>query len=156
MDKKRFCEEDWFWTEITTGIAIGVTVATLAGLFQLGAKLLRIHNQKSRIKEIISSHITQMREAQDLVPPNGETRFPENQVRKTIYEALWREVDTELTHKSSEISYEDEKKIRDAFFLINHFLKENEERMPSVEIYENLMLARLEEVKWLKSKIPRL
>lgn len=156
MDKKRFWAEDWFWTEITAGITIGVTVATLAGLFQLGAKWLRIHNQKRRIRKIISSHITRMKEAQGLTLPDGETRLEDNQERKIIYEALWREIDTELTHKSSEVSYEDEKKIREAFFPINYFLKENEKRIPSVEVYENLMLTRLEEVKWLRHKIPRL
>ena len=156
MDKKRFWAEDWFWTEITAGITIGVTVATLAGLFQLGAKWLRIHNQKRRIRKIISSHITRMKEAQGLTLPDGETRLEDNQERKIIYEALWREIDTELTHKSSEVSYEDEKKIREAFFPINYFLKENEKGIPSVEVYENLMLTRLEEVKWLRHKIPRL
>ena len=157
VDKNRLWEEDWFWAEITTGIAIGVTVAALAGLFQLGAKWLRIHNQKGRIREIISLHIKQMKEVQDLTLPDGKTRCSANELRKTIYEALWREINTELTHKSSEISYEDEKKIRDSFFLINRFLSMmDENRVPSVEIYNNLMLTRLEEIKWLKSKIPKL
>jgi len=152
MDKNRFWEEDWFWTEVTAGITIGITVAAIAGLFQLSAKWLRILKQRNRIKEMISSRIKQMQEAKDLTLPDGKTRYPEGQIRKIFYKELWREVDTELTHKSSEISYEDEKKIRDAFSLINRFLKDDENRMPSIEIYKNYMFTQLEKVKWLNLK----
>ena len=148
MNKSQFCSEDWFWAEIATGITIGVTVAAIAAFFQLGVKLHRIQKQKKRIRKLISTSVTDIRKAKPLVTSLGFVALSVDQERKITYQSLWRVIDIELSHKLSEISFDDEQKIRNAFLVLNHICQKDEE--PDIGMYKDYLFEPLKKVKWLK------
>ena len=141
--------ENWFWKEVTAGITIGLTVAVIAGLFKLSMKVYRRQHQKKRIRKIIHARIKKIRETEDLKHPDGKTILPADQLIGATYARLRHDIFTELAHKSSEISFDDEQKIVEPFFIIDQIFKG---QALSLEIFESYILLELKKVKWLKLK----
>lgn len=140
--------ENWFWwKEIITGIVIGITVSIIVGFFKLIEKCDLKRKQKKRIKEIIDMGLKNIKEARDITLPNG-TICPKDRIRKYYYDELSRDVHETLSHKSSEISLEDEQKIKKAFQAIPTLLQNK--RCPNIEIYRRIFFSELKKVKWLK------
>ncbi len=96
---------------------------------------------------IIDIGLKNIKKAKEISLPNGK-KFTKDQVRKTRYDELFRNVHEALFHKSSEISFEDEQKIKEAFKVIQ-FVHQNKQ-YHDIHVYEHFFNL-LRKVEWLKN-----
>ena len=67
---------------------------------------------------------------------------------------MYEQVDAFLSHKATELCYEEERELRDAFYSINllmsSYMVSNFYTFPSLETYEEKLIRKLKKIKWLK------
>ena len=137
---------------IRTGLLQGIPLALLVAVADIIRRYSTRRSQKKYIRTIISAYVEQIRDAKEVPHPDPRSKTKimatADQVRKVVYDSMYKEVDKFLSHKTTQLDYDDEKKIRDAFGVIN-FMDENQ-RIASLQIYEKTLFKGLMEVKWLK------
>lgn len=83
------------WRSILEGVVIGVTVAIILGVYQLGNELIERRTQMRYIREIVAVARDQMSNAAELTV-SGFTASPD-EIRHTIFQEMYANVDSALS-----------------------------------------------------------
>ena len=129
----------------------GVAIAAVLWMFHIMHLHYRIRNQRSRIRKIVSDGVRNIKRADE--PTDLKRDFGADATRKIFYDLMYEEVMSVLNHRSNELSYDDEKAIRNAFVL-KKIMEASPGRCPSgIKPYETTLFENLEKVKWLKKSL---
>lgn len=142
---------------IKIGLLQGFPLVLLIGVYHLVRGQYKKRKQKKYISKIISTHVERILNAEDVPYPDPKSKrvFKADEVRKSHYDYMYKQIDNLLSHKAVELDYEDEKEIRDAFYYINLFEERNKfsgvyEIFPNLEVYEEKFIKKLKRIEWLK------
>lgn len=139
---------------IKIGLLQGFPLVMFVGLYHVVRSYWKKYQQKKHIREIVSSYLEKIQNAEDFCDSEDPEKvlITADQLRKIYCNSMYKDLDFFLNYKTTELSYEDEKEIRDAFYFVQ-FMEEHN-GLPSLEIYKTSLIKTLKEIKWLELDKP--
>lgn len=136
---------------LVISVTEGVAIAAVLWIFHIMHLHYRICDQRSRIRKIISDGVRDIKRADE--PTDLKRHVGADATRKIFYDLMYEEIMSVLNHRGNELSYDDEKAIRNAFVL-KKMMEASPGGCPSgIEPYETTLFENLEKVKWLKKSL---
>ncbi len=136
-----------------TGLIQGIPLALLVAAAHKVALHRRKEDQKEALREIISESVRLIMTVGDNDPFGSEKLW--SRARKRVYDEMYKKVHFLLDHKMTELDYEDEVRIREAFASFKDNLALFEiDSFPSLEIYYHGLIKKLRRVEWLGIEEP--
>lgn len=156
--------DSWIWELTIEGIVQGVSLALVLWVAHSIWECRKKHKQKKYIREIISKHVKEIRDAKNIPSPDPDPEsnrvlYTAGTIRKSHYALMYKQIEGLLSHKSILINYEDEKLIRDAFYFLNvkykaHIFESSLGPIPPLEDYEERFIKKLKKIEWLELEKP--
>ena len=144
-----------FLQALVQGTATGIVIAIILGIYGVIRKSVRRREQVSYIRNLVSGGISRIRSVKDepeiISIPKANIEISVHAIRATYYQEMRGDVESALTHRSTELTYDRKKQIRKGFFIIDFALEKGKEKekVPDMNIYE-CGFKELEGIEWLK------
>ena len=142
---------DWFPGDVTNGIVSGVSAGVVLAAFFGAIDYLRSRTKRRGQIRYLSTLIADYREKilkerQDISHPEGGDPITVDQQRKTLHNELLRQLDSALSGRVSELTYDEVESVRSVFWSAHHRLLGD--RLWPEELYTTTFESA-ESIKWL-------